>query len=121
MQLNEAPAGVLRPAARESTNVLPVELFFDLVYVLAITQLTRHLLDHLTLRGAGETLVLFLAVWLGWIQVTWITNYFDLHARAVRLVLIGLALASLLISASLLESFNGRGVAVGSGFAAVLT
>ena len=121
MQLNEAPAGVLRPAARESTNVLPVELFFDLVYVLAITQLTRHLLDHLTLRGAGETLVLFLAVWLGWIQVTWITNYFDLHARAVRLVLIGLALASLIMSASLLESFNGRGVAFGCGFAAVLT
>jgi hypothetical protein len=54
--MTEAPAGVLRTGARGSAAALPIELFFDLVYVLAVTQLTHYLLEHLTLRGAGETL-----------------------------------------------------------------
>ncbi|MGH2400922.1 MAG: low temperature requirement protein A, partial [bacterium] len=101
--------------------VLPVELFFDLVYVLAVTQLTHHLLENLTWRGAGETLVLFLAVWRGWITITWVTSYFDLHARSVRLVLIGLAFVSLIMSASLPDAFDGRGLAFALAFGAVLT
>jgi low temperature requirement protein LtrA len=121
MSMAEAPAGVLRPGARESARVLPVELFFDLVYVLAITQLTHYLLEHLTLRGAAEALLLFLVVWLGWLHITWITNYFDLHTRTVRLVLIGLALASLILSASLPEALDGRGVAFALAFVAILT
>jgi len=51
--MTEAPAGFLRAGARESSRVLPVELFFDLVYVLAITQLTHYLLENLTRRGAA--------------------------------------------------------------------
>jgi low temperature requirement protein LtrA len=62
MSLAEAPTGVLRPRARESNQVLPVELFFDLVYVLAITQLTRHLLAHMRLYLLGHNLFK-LAVW----------------------------------------------------------
>jgi low temperature requirement protein LtrA len=107
----EAAAGVLRTGPRASGVVLPVELFFDLVYVLAITQLTHYLLEHLTWRGAGETLLLFLVVWRGWINITWITNYFDLRTRSVRLVLIGLAFVSLIMSASLPEAFGDRGPA----------
>jgi low temperature requirement protein LtrA len=100
--------------------VLPVELFFDLVYVLAVTQLTHHLLEHLTLRGAAETLILFLVVWRGWITIAWITNYFDLRARSIRLVLIGLAFVSLIVSASLLEAFGERGLAFALASLAVL-
>jgi low temperature requirement protein LtrA len=44
-------------------SVSHVELFFDLVYVFAVTQLSHTLHEHLTARGAVETLVLFLAVW----------------------------------------------------------
>jgi low temperature requirement protein LtrA len=58
MSITETPTGVLRPRARESNQVLPIELFFDLGYVLTITQLTHHLLDHLTLGEEGATLVL---------------------------------------------------------------
>lgn len=117
----EAAAGVLRTGPRESGVVLPVELFFDLVYVLAVTQLTHHLLEHLTIRGAGETLILFSAVWAGWITITWITNYFDLRTRSVRLVLIGLMLVSLIMSASLPDAFDGGGLAFALAFGAVLT
>ena len=51
-----------------------VELFFDLVFVFAITQLSHALLHHFTLAGALETALLFLAVWWVWIFTTWVTN-----------------------------------------------
>jgi len=118
--VTEAPAGFLRAGARESSRVLPVELFFDLVYVLAITQLTNHLLNNLTLRGAAETMLLLLAVWLSWINIVWITNYFDLRARPVQLTLIGLMLVSLIVSASLPEAFDGRGATTAAAFVMLL-
>jgi low temperature requirement protein LtrA len=61
----EAGIEVLRNR-EEETTVSPIELFFDLVYVLAITQLTRYLVDSLSLRGAGEALILLLAIWGAW-------------------------------------------------------
>jgi low temperature requirement protein LtrA len=101
---NEAPTGFLRAGARESSRVLPVELFFDLVYVLAITQLTHYMLTHLTLPGA----------------VVWITNYFDLRARPVQLTLIGLMLVSLFVSSSLPDAFDGRGATTAAAFLILL-
>jgi len=77
---------------------------------LAVTQLTHHLLDHLSLRGAGETLLLLLAVWGAWIYTSWVTNYFDPDTRAVRLMLLGVMLASLVMSASIPEAFGDQGL-----------
>ncbi len=77
----------------------PIELFFDLVYVLAVVQLTHHLIEHLTLRGAAETLVLGLAVWAAWSGTTWGTNFFEPNAVPVRLALLGLTLVSLVAGA----------------------
>src|SRR6202140_980587 len=91
-------SGLLRERTEGSAEVRPVELFFDLVYVLAVTQLTRHLLDHLSLRGAVQTVVLLLAVWEAWINTSWFTNYFEPDARRVRLLMAGLMLASLIMS-----------------------
>jgi low temperature requirement protein LtrA len=56
----------LREHGERAAEVTPIELFFDLVYVLAVTQFTRHLLNDLTLRGALETTILLLAVWGAW-------------------------------------------------------
>lgn len=94
----------------------PIELFFDLVYVLAITQVTHRLLDHLTLRGALETVVLITALWFGWVNTTWMANYFDVRTRRIRLVLVVVMFASLLMSAFIPRAFEDRGIeyAVGS-------
>jgi low temperature requirement protein LtrA len=110
----------LREHGRGAGAVRPIELFFDLVYVLAVTQLTRHLLANLTLRGVVETLILLLAVWGAWNHIAWITNYFDLGDRAPRLVLIGLMLASLIMSSSLFGAFDDRGLAFAAALAASL-
>jgi low temperature requirement protein LtrA len=101
-------------------EVTPIELFFDLVYVLAVTQLTRHLLAGLTGRGALETLVLLLAVWGAWNHIAWITNYFDLGARTARLVLIALMFASLIMSSSLFGAFGNHGLAFAGALSASL-
>src|SRR5207253_3999329 len=98
----------LRPHDERAAEVRPIELFFDLVYILAVTQLTRHLLADLTIRGALETAILLLAIWGAWNQLIWITNYFDLDERRARLALIGLMLASLIMSSSLFVPFDGH-------------
>jgi low temperature requirement protein LtrA len=99
-------------------EVAPIELFYDLVYVFAVTQLTRHLLANLTLRGALETLLLLRAVWGVWIQIAWITNYFDLHDRPARLALIGLMFASLVMSSSINQAFGAHGLGFAGGLSA---
>jgi len=91
-------------------EVQPVELFFDLVFVLAISQLTHYLLDHLPARGAAETLRLLLIVWGAWIHPTWMANSVDRSTRSVRLMLIGVMLASLMLSSSVPEAFGERGL-----------
>ncbi len=72
-----------------------VELFFDLVFVLAVTQLSSVLIEDLTVAGAAETLFLLLAAWWAWIYTTWMTNWFDPETRPVRAVLLVGMLASL--------------------------
>lgn len=88
-------------------------------YVFAITQLSQLLLGHLTIRGAAESLVLLLAVWWAWIDTCWVTNWFDPDQPAVRLLLVGIMLASLVMSASLPEAFGGRGLVFAAMYAAM--
>ena len=67
-------------------RVTTIELFFDLVYVFAVTQLSHYLLGHLTPLGALETLLLWFAVWLGWQYTCWVTNWFDPRSAPIRLM-----------------------------------
>jgi low temperature requirement protein LtrA len=87
-----------------------VELFFDLVYVFAITQLSHLILDDLTVAGVGRAAFLLLIVWWAWIYTTWMANWFDPASPAVRAVLTGVMLASLLMAAALPEAFGEHGV-----------
>jgi low temperature requirement protein LtrA len=109
--------GLLRDRAEGPAEVRPIELFFDLVYVLAVTQLTHHLLEHLSVRGAFQTLLLLMAVWWAWIDTAWFTNWFDPDRRAVRLVLLVIMLISLIMSATLPEAFDDRGFALAAALA----
>ena len=70
------------------------ELFFDLVFVLAVTQLSSVLVDDLTVAGAAQTLFLLLAAWWAWIYTTWMTNWFDPETYVRAILLVGM-LASL--------------------------
>jgi low temperature requirement protein LtrA len=99
----------LRPGSDEEQSVSFVELFFDLVYVFAITQLSHYLISHLDGQGAWHAAFLLLVVWWAWIYTTWMANWFDPESLAVRLLLIGGMLSSLLMAAALPQAFAGRG------------
>ena len=76
--------------------VTPLELFFDLVYVFAIGQLSHHLLEHVDLRTGAETVIMALAVVYAWYMTAWGANWLDPDRLPVRLMLVGLMFASLL-------------------------
>jgi low temperature requirement protein LtrA len=82
------------------------ELFFDLVYVFAITQLSHHLVVHLSWQGAAETAFLLLAVYWAWNYTTWMANWFDPEVPPVRLVLVFVMLASLLMAVAIPGAFG---------------
>ena len=103
----DAYQSIVRP--REVARaVTPLELFFDLVYVFTVSQLTRHLFDHVDARGMAQTLVLTLAVMYAWFMTVWTTNWLDGERRPVQLMLLGLMFASLLMSTSVTGAFGDR-------------
>jgi low temperature requirement protein LtrA len=107
---NLSSVTLLRERRDGAGRVTFIELFFDLVYVLAITQLSHLLLDHLSVRGALQTLLLLLAVWWAWCYTAWATNWLNPERRIVRLMLLTLMLFGLLMAATLPEAFGDRGL-----------
>jgi low temperature requirement protein LtrA len=92
-------------------RVTSVELFFDLVFVFAVTQLSHGLLHHLTPLGAVQIALLMVAVWWSWIDTAWITNWLDPDRPVVRLFLFALMLAGLVLSVSIPKAFEDRALA----------
>ena len=90
--------------------VTTVELFFDLVYVFAITQLTQLVLGDLTMGAVARATFLLLVVWWAWICTTWMANWFDPDSPAVGALLTGVMLASLLMAAAIPRAFGADGV-----------
>ena len=88
--------------------VTPLELFFDLVYVFAVGQLSHHLLEHVDLRTGAETVILTLAVVYAWYMTAWGANWLEPDRLPVRLLLVGLMFASLLMSVAIADAFDGR-------------
>jgi low temperature requirement protein LtrA len=94
-----------------------LELFFDLVFVFAVTQLSHFLLTDLTLEGASRTLFLLLVVWWGWNYTTWMTNWLDPDSPAVRMMLLACMLASLFMAIAIPDAFGDRAVMFAAGYA----
>ncbi len=92
------------------SKVTNIELFFDLVFVYAVTQLSHTLLHQLNLVGALQVLLLFLAVWWVWIFTGWVTNWLDPERSMVRVALLTLMLAGLLLSIAIPDAFGERGM-----------
>jgi low temperature requirement protein LtrA len=85
-----------------------MELFFDLVYVFAVGELSHHLLEHVDLRTGAETVVMALAVFYAWYMTAWGVNWLEPDRLAVRVLLVGLMFASLLMSVGIADAFDGR-------------
>jgi low temperature requirement protein LtrA len=88
-----------------------MELFFDLVYVFAFTQLSELLYEHLTWQAAGETAVILVALWWSWNYTAWATGWVNPERAPVVLLLSVLMIASLIMATAILGAFDGRGEA----------
>ena len=103
----------------EDQRATSLELFYDLVFVFAITQISHLLLEHLTWEWVGQSLVALLAVWWSWNYTTWVTNELDPDSIVVRLLLIGLMLASLVMAIAIPEAFGDRAVLFAGAYVAI--
>ena len=108
--MNHANSLLRTRVAGDVARVGAIELFFDLVFVFAVTQLSHSLLANLTLHGMLETSLLLLAVWWVWIYTCWVTNWLEPERIPVRICLFALMLTGLLLSVSIPEAFAARGL-----------
>ena len=115
----EARESLLREHHGGAAPVSYLELFFDLVYVFAITQLSHFLLGHLTLGGVIEAGILFLALWWAWMFTTWATNWADPQRVPVRIMLILVMLASLFMAVALPHAFAETGIIFAASYIAI--
>jgi low temperature requirement protein LtrA len=116
-----APIRHLRPRGDgETQQTTAVELFFDLVYVFAVTQLSHQILGDLSVTGVARAAFLLLIVWWAWIYTTWMANWFDpASSPAVRGVLTAVALGSLLMAAALPEAFGEHALLFAASYVAL--
>src|SRR6201996_5061445 len=103
----------------QHSRVTNAELFFDLVFVFAVTQLSHTLLRDFTPLGAVQVTLLFLALWWAWVYTTWVTNWLDPDQTPVRILLFLLMLGGLVLSTSIPTAFEGRGLWFAGAYAAM--
>lgn len=94
----------------QHSRVTYAELFFDLVFVFAVTQISHTLIGRFTPLGALQTSLLFLAVWWVWVYTSWITNWLNPETTPVRVLLFLLMLGGLVLSTSIPKAFESRGL-----------
>ena len=119
--MTDNPHGAMfRPIVpNQHSRVTYVELFFDLVFVFAVTQISHTLLAHFTLLGALQVTLLFLAVWWVWVFTSWITNWLNPEKTPVRLLLFAMMLGGLVLSTSIPAAFEARGLWFAIAYAAM--
>jgi low temperature requirement protein LtrA len=103
----------------QHSRVTYAELFFDLVFVFAVTQISHTLLGRFTPLGVLQVTLLFLAVWWVWVYTSWITNWLNPEMTPVRLLLFLMMLGGLVLSTSIPTAFEGRGLWFAVAYAAM--
>jgi low temperature requirement protein LtrA len=91
---------------REREQVLPLELFFDLVFVLALTQCTTLMSEDPTWRGLGHGLMILALLWWSWVGYAWLTSVVDPEEGGVRIALFAAMAAFLIAAISVPDAFG---------------
>jgi len=106
--MEAAPAAHRRlgTVRREGERVTPLELFFDLVFVLALTQCTALMSHDQSWSGLGQGLLILGVLWWAWVGYSWLTSVIDPEEGAVRLVFFVAMAAMLIVSLSVQEAFG---------------
>jgi low temperature requirement protein LtrA len=100
-------------------RVTPLELFFDLVFVFGITQVTGLMSHDPTWSGLGHGLLILAALWWAWAAYAWLTNTLDPDEGAVRLAMLAAMAAVLLVALAVPEAFGDGGILFGLAYMVV--
>ena len=111
--------GLEIPELEEDFAADPVELFFDLAYVFAFSQLVALILHDATWNGIGQAGLLFLLLWLPWSQFTWSANAVSGNSRRVRVLFLLATAASVPMAASINTALDGGGLLFAVPLAAI--
>jgi low temperature requirement protein LtrA len=103
----------------DDERVMPLELFFDLVFVLAITQCTALMAHEPTWTGLGKGLLILGILWWTWIGYAWLTSVVDPEEGIVRLLIISAMAALLVVSLCVPHAFADRALLFACGIALV--
>lgn len=101
--------GLTIPAIGDDFSADQSELFFDLAYVLAFSQLVSLLVHHPDWKGVGQAALLFLLMWLPWSQFTWSANAVSGDGRVVRLLFLAATALAIPMAASVSTAFGSSG------------
>jgi low temperature requirement protein LtrA len=112
-------APILRPVRREGSRVMPLELFFDLVFVLALTQCTALMADEPTWTGLGKGLLLLSVLWWAWVGYAWLTSVVEPEETLVRFTIFGAMAALLIVALSIPQAFGDWGLVFALSYAVV--
>jgi low temperature requirement protein LtrA len=113
------PAVSLLRARTGLRGVTNIEVFFDLVYAFAVTQLSHYLLVNATVDGVIQAAVLFGMVWTVWASTAYLVNWLDPNQLPVRRLLLAMMFVSLISSAAIPQAFRSTGLIIGVSYAAV--
>ena len=100
-------------------RVTPLELFFDLVFVFAITQVTQFIADDPTWEGLARGLLILAAVWWAWVGYSWLTNWLDTEEDLTRLGVFVAMAAMFVVSLSIPTTFGDDGLLFALAYAVV--
>jgi low temperature requirement protein LtrA len=104
---------------REGERVKPLELFFDLVFVLALTQCTTLMVEQLSWEGLGEGVLILALLWWAWTGYAWLTSVLDPEEGAVRIAIFAAMAALLLVALSLPDAFGDGALEFALAYCAV--
>jgi low temperature requirement protein LtrA len=102
--------------AEREQRVTPLELFFDLVFVFAFTQVTTVLSDNPTWSGLGHALLILGVLWWAWASYAWLTNTVDPGLGAVSAALLAAMAAMFVAALAVPDAFGSHGVLFGVAF-----
>ncbi len=112
-------SGRLSAQSRELGAVTPLELYFDLVFVLGFTQCTALMAAEPTWVGIGRGMLVLAALWWAWVGFAWLTSVIDPEEGVVRIAMFSAMAALLVVGLCVPESFGARAVAFAVGYAVV--
>src|SRR2546423_3773543 len=100
-------------------RVAPLELFFDLVFVFALTQVTTLMSANPTWQGLGQGMLVLAALWWAWGAYAWLTNYIAAEEDRERLLMFGVMGALLIAALAVPHAFGDDALLFGIAYAAV--